>query len=449
MLGSLLLEPVRLAGEIFAAVRPEDFTDASLRNLFTAARALWMDQTPLDPVTLLDRAGREYEQLIRDVLAATPTAANWRSYCKIVKNNAQLRDLHGLAYQVLECEKAEEALGLLLQAQALLAQRQDIRVTPFRDMAADFLDRMTDRKPPTFLDWGFPALNEQVPITQGRFVVLAALSSVGKTALALQIAFGLARGGKKVGFFSLETSAPDAADRIFSNVGNVRLPDVKRRRLAPEDIRRCTTAALGMNKATFDIIEAPGCTVDEVRALTLAGRYDVIFVDYVQMLTSKGPTASEQVRSVSIGLHTLALSLGVTVIGLSQVSLPDKNNAGKRGALTKENVRDSAQLAQDAEALLILDLVDPTDYRSNRTLLVDKNKDGVPCKMILEFDGVHMRFTYVPPYEDDEAKAARERCEKMDANRAERQAKEWRKNHPEIEGQESFRESEEAVPFEK
>jgi hypothetical protein len=59
-----------------------------------------------------------------------------------------------------------------------------------------------------------------------------------------------------------------------------------------------------------------------------------------------------------------------------------------------------------------------------------------------------MRFTYLPPYEDDAARAARERNEKMDANRKARQEKEWRKAHPEIEGQVDFTQTEEAVPFE-
>ena len=145
-----------------------------------------------------------------------------------------------------------------------------------------------------------------------------------------------------------------------------------------------------------------------------------------------------QVRNVSIGLHTLSIQLGCTVIALSQITPPEKDRKGKRRQLNKWDLRESKQLVQDADAILMMDLTDLSDYSSNRVLIVDKNKDGACGKMYLEFDAPRMRFSYLPAYEPAEISEARERNEKMDRNRAARQEKERRKRG--IEGQATFKE---------
>ena len=449
LIGTLVIEP-KLTGEIMRRVRPEDFSDAAFRHLFEACRALWMELQPVDPVTVLDRVGDAYKPTIRDAMAATPSTASWASFCRIVTDHARLDRLRELAGRVLECDRADQARELLLQAQGLLATRENIKITSFREMATDFLSRAEDKTPREFLDWGFPALNERVLITQGRLVVLAAESSVGKTALALQISMGVAKSGKRVGFFSLETSREDAADRIFANRANVALPDIKRQRLRLDDMQRLTQTAINDREVAYDLIEAAGCSVDDIRATTLMRQYDVIFVDYVQLIQAPGRDPSEQVRAVSMGLHTLALQLGCTVVGLSQVTPPQKNQKGERPELSKENLRESHQLIHDAEAILIMDLTDLRDYGSHRILKVDKNKDGPCCRMILQFDARHMRFDYVPPFEDPDAAAARERNAKMDANREERRRKASAEAAPEIRGQTVMEElPEEVTPFDE
>ena len=452
VIGSLLLEPERLAGEIMQRLRPEDFADGSLRSLFAAARELWLEQARIDPVTLLDKAGSAYHDLIAQVLELTPTAANWESYAGIVKNNARLTKLCGVALRILECEKADEARDLLLDAQGLLAQRESIRIFTYRDMLNGQLDRLQDQTPPDFLDWGFEQLNELLTIKQGRFCVIGAESSVGKTALALQLARQVAMSGKKVGFFSLETDHDDAVDRMSANAADIPLGNIKHKRLDSFAIGRIVDEFKKHGELPLELIEAAGCTVEEIRATTLMRRYDVIFIDYVQLITaSKGDGSSEQVRKISIDLHTLSQQLGVTVIGLSQVTPPEKDKKGNRRPLRKEDLRESKQLGNDAEAVLLLDLTDLNDYSSPRVLIVDKNKDGPPGRMLLRFDARRMRFLYLPPFEGSDREAARERNEKMDQRRQERREKEAAKARTSIDGQgsvfEELPDDGEVLPF--
>ena len=412
LLGSLLIEP-ELAGAIFERVRTEDFLDASLRHLAEAARSLWLERRPVDPVTVQARAGDEYNALLAEVMRSTPTAANWESYADAVRDRSRLQSFRNVAFQVLDCRTAEEARQLLAGAQGLLAETPGMRVIPYVELMQGLIDRINAEEAPDLIDWGFPALNQKLLISHGRFVVLAAESSVGKTALALQLAVGMARGGKRVGFFSLETSGADAADRIAANTAGVSLPALKKKRLKPEAAARIIDAATRDARIRLDMIEAAGSSVDDIRALTLARGYDVIFVDYVQLINAggSGDEPSNQVRSISMGLHTMALQLGVTVIGLSQVTPPPRGKDGKRPELSRDNLRESRQLIHDAEAILIMDLSDLKDYGSDRILKVDKNKDG-PCgRMTLRFEPQHMRFVYESPQAKMERKREEARAE--------------------------------------
>lgn len=421
VLGSLLISP-ELAGEIFHRLRPEDFSDATLRTLFGAAREIWLEQRPIDPVILLDRAGAAYEKAVRAIMTETPTAANFAEYCEIVSSAAQLRRIQSAALRIIDADNVSDAREALAAASALLADRNQENAFTWKEMAQAFLERL-DAGPETFLDWGIPALNEHLKIRPHSFVVLAAESSVGKTAFALQIAFGMARAGAKVGFFSLETFQEEATDRMMAQLSGVPLPAIRSRSVGAAGARKLFDTAQATFEAPFELIQAAGYSVDEIRAETLARRFEVVFVDYVQLVTARGDSPQEQVRAISMDLHRLCQELGVTVIGLSQVTPPPKNQKGQRPELGKDNLRESHQLIHDAEAILVMDLADLDNYNSNRILKIDKNKDGPRARLLLRFDASRMRFEYLPPVKGTDEKKADARNAKMDANKAANDAK--------------------------
>ena len=436
VLGSLLISP-EIAGDVFHRLRPEDFADPTVRSLFTAARSIWLERRPVDPVLLLDRAGAEYGDAVRAIMVGTPTALHYEEYCELVAQSAQLRRMREAAMRIVDARSADEARQVLSEAQSLLVDRAQKNAFSWQEMAQDFLERL-DAGPERFLDWGIPELNKHLQIRPHSFVVLAAESSVGKTAFALQIAFGMATTGTRVGFFSLETFKEEATDRMMAQLSGVPLPAIRGRSVGKDGTKRLYDTAQSTFRAPFDLIQAGGYSVDEVRAETLAKGYEVVFVDYVQLLSARGDSPTEQVRGISMDLHRLCQELGVTVIGLSQVTPPPKNLKGKRAELGKDNLRESHQLIHDAEAILVMDLADLDDYGSNRILKIDKNKDGPRARMLLRFDAPRMRFEYLPPVKDSEEAKAQERAAAMDRNRAERQAKAERERG--VEGQESFSE---------
>jgi replicative DNA helicase len=119
--------------------------------------------------------------------------------------------------------------------------------------------------------------------------------------------------------------------------------------------------------------------------------YDAIVVDYLQLINADGEKRWDIVTNISMQLHRLAQQIGVTVIGLSQITPPDAG--GKKARLTMDSLRESRQLKHDADVILLLENCD--DFPGGRTLTVAKNKDGRRNQgMKLVFDAEHMTFSY-------------------------------------------------------
>lgn len=452
VIGAILIDADHVLPPLVEQLRPEDFSDPTLRHLFEAARDLYLAKKPVDPVTIGAAAGAsdEYGQVAQQLMMATPTAANVEEYAQIMRRKAQLRALQGIGLALSQCRDLEDARILLGRAAEASADSRGTPCRSWRELAQDFLASL-DAKPDEYLDLGIPELTRAAKIQAGQYVVLGAYNSVGKTALALQIAWALAASGKRVGFFSLETADKLLVRRIFAQQTQTRLSRIQEHRLSPEDVRRSGDLIEQSWDFPLYFFQAAGWSAADIRARTLSQRLEVVFIDYVQLLAPGSENLAQELRAVSMALHIMAQALGITVVALSQVTLPARDpKTRRRPPLRKENLRESGQLANDADVVLLMDLTDPDDYESNRVLLMDKNKDVGQARMLLSFDGPRLRFAYLPPLEDPDSQAARERSETMDRNRAQRQEKAAAKQAERDAQERAFKELEggaEGLPF--
>lgn len=429
VIGSMLIEP-KCVPELMQELTAEDFTDGTLRLYFETIRRNFLQRIPLDIVTVVSSLGVGEEAQNRhaakmvDLMTMTPTAANCLYYARIIRDRRQLRQIQAACAAAAQGKTLEDARELLTKAAGLLVQKQADRDKGYGDLIAELVSRQ-DKTQPDYLDWGIPALNEKLHAGPGRFVILGADSSVGKTALALQFALQISK-RKRVGFFSYETTLADATDRLIANEADVSLGRLKGKHLTDEEMDAIMEAGERSDKRQLRILETARYTVEDIRAKTIARGFQVIFVDYVQMIPTRRKDRYEAVTEISIGLHALAQELGVTVIGLSQVTVPDTDKKGRRRYISKEDLRESRQLKQDADVILLLDLVDPTVRSGDRVLQIEKNRDGPLAHLYLSFDPSRMRFKYIEPLESDADRKSRERCEKMDAKREAQREKELR-----------------------
>lgn len=402
VIGAMMIDE-RCLGEVFQATSAEMFSDSTLRHIYEAARRLWLEHRPVDPVTVADAcggAGKAYVETISEAMRLTPTANNVLAYAEICRESLLMSRYREAAYSLLDAATADECMEIWNGLGKELMNAKKVRRVTLMEAIGRYLDRMDDPAPPDYLSLGIKRLDELLHVGRGKFVILAADSSAGKTALALQFAYHLADTGKKVGFFSLETDNDTLTDRLMAEtqVAGIALPRTKAKALSNADYSRAAAAGQHSAKVSLNLID--NCeTVDAIRAETIQMGYDVIVIDYLQLIDETGEKRWDTVTRISMALHRMAQSLGVTVIGLSQVTPPDKTGSKR---LTMDDLRESRQLKHDADVILILELCD--EFPNGRTLTIAKNKDGRRNRgMKLNFDPEHMTFSYYRRAEASEA----------------------------------------------
>lgn len=394
VIGSLMLDAPRVAGEVFRQCRSEHFTDA-YRTLFDAAKKLQDEGKPIDPITIRAEVGDAYTATIVQIMDLTPTAANCSAYISALLDLRQLEKLREAGAAMSGAVSVEDAQAAMEMAAQAMVRQESARVVSIRDCLAG----MMGRERPNYISWGVPKLDREVLSEKGDFVVIGGRPSAGKTALSLQFAWHQAR-ELHVGYFSLETSPDKIAVRIAAMAARVDFGRLKRQDM--EDSEFAAMAALGREAGArrLDIVHAAGMTVSEVAAITAAKRFDIIYIDYLQLLRAddRAEDLFSQVTKVSMALHTIAQTHGVMIVALSQLSRPDQASASK--APTMASLRQSGQIEQDADAVMLLYLAKASEPHGKRRLSIAKNKEGPSGGYFdLDFEGRHQRFVEVAQFD--------------------------------------------------
>lgn len=392
VIGALLIDPDYSAGLIFQSAKPSHFGETELRHVFEAARELWSENRKLDAITILNRAGSEYEQLLRDCMINTPTARNLPAWLEICQDSARLTAMQAEALAIVNADRADDAASAWERMGTMLQDADQGEDLSLGELIGDYCDRMQDKRPVRYLNWGIESLDRDLYVSGGQFGVIAADSSVGKTALALQFAYHMAADGHRVGFFSMETPKENLEDRLLAQyqVAGIPLPSTKRKKLTDEDLRAAGEAGMRSDQIYLRILRNYE-TLERIRAKTIQRRFDVIFIDYVQLIDAPGRERWDIVTNISMGLHRMAQQLGITVIGLSQITPAVKGQK----APTKDDLRESRQLKQDADFILLLYPDTEEEAPPNaRVLEIAKNKDGRCARLRMDFEPEHMTFKY-------------------------------------------------------
>lgn len=388
VLGSILIEPA-VTPMVMQGLTEQDFY-GPCRTVFLAIKKLFETLQPIDPVSVMAELGgsKTYHDFILQLMEITPTASNVERYIALCREQSQLRGLQDIARQITETQKPEELRSLYSKASALMVSKPKVRIAT---MAASLMEFMDDQqKPANYLTWPIDALNRILYAEYGDLIVIGGYPSAGKTAFAMQCLTHLAR-KVKCGFFSLETKASKLFSRQISAVAGISMKDIKEHTISQKDSERLVAMYQDVAALDIELIDAAGYTVDDVRAVTMMRGYKVIFIDYLQLLRSSGSNRVEQVTAISMALHTMAVSLGVTVVALSQLSRSPKDQKSKLPDMS--SLRESGQIEQDADIIMLLSLKDPKNRDGQRILQIAKNKEGTRPDMILDFDGATQTFT--------------------------------------------------------
>lgn len=225
----------------------------------------------------------------------------------------------------------------------------------------------------------------------GDVTVIGARPGVGKSAIVTQIIGQMAKKGYRVGYFNLEMNESQVYERFVSRLAELSLTRVRRAKSflggEEESFNRAND-----EMCDYDVIISTGSkSISEVRAESRHQRFDVIIVDYLQLIKTdrRYSNRASEVGDVSRAIKALATELHVPIILLSQLNRVSEHNETKEPTMAE--LRESGDIEQDASNIILMwNLSDKN--RSYKGLKVEKQRQGVPLREGLKFDGGHMRF---------------------------------------------------------
>jgi len=204
-------------------------------------------------------------------------------------------------------------------------------------------------------------------------LILAGRPSMGKTSLATNVAFNIARAYQKgittsgeegaidggiVGFFSLEMSAEQLASRILSEVAKIPSNQIRRGDFTESEFRRIVDAAKELEAAPLFIDDTPALPISQLaaraRRLKRTHGLDALFVDYLQLVRGTGRSENRvnEISEITMGLKAIAKELDIPVVALSQLSRQVENREDKRPQLS--DLRESGSIEQDADVVMFV-----------------------------------------------------------------------------------------------
>lgn len=397
VIGSMLIDD-RTVGIALQALKPEYF-DGPYRTIFEAMRGLFQRGRPVDPVTVVGVIGKDYTDLLRQIMDLTPTAAHVKAYIADLKRQARLRLMQEAAAEILSAETEDDIRAVLDRINAVMVDRPGVRAMTMQDALEDFYKRHDPSVKPAYLPWRFEKLNDHLRTMRGDFGIIGGYPSDGKTTLALATAREQAR-TKKVGFFSFETDCEKLADAMISAAAQIGLPKIQMNAMNANDWDTLAAISGDFGGRNLDIIEAAGMTVGDIRLYSMAKHYDVIYIDYLQLIESsdKTPWGNQEyarVTAVSRALKQFGRQGGPAIIALSQLGRPEPNKkTGKIPPPTMANLRSSGQIEQDADFILLLFRENQRIVDCDRVVTVAKNKTGVAGNSFyLKFHGETQTFS--------------------------------------------------------
>ncbi len=412
VIGSMLIDE-RCVPLVLSKLVPEDFTDGPCKATFAAIRKLAREGRPVDPVTVVDamQGGDRYIQWVREVMEITPTSANVGEYIPIVIKSARRRRVLELSERLASADD-DEMEALVRQMSASLSAVERMPRMTGAERADDFFQRMKSEDKPKYLPWGIPTADRTVYAELGDMILLGGYASSGKTLLSIAMAMAQARAGYKVGYYSLETNPRKMTDRQMASLSGVALNKLKTRGFSEGEWAKLAQAASrAAAECPFDVIQAAGSSVDDIAADAVGRGYQVIYVDYVQLVRASGVRDSDRyavVTAVSQGLKIFAQSTGTAVVALAQLSRPDtvtRKNGETAEKLfvppTMHSFRESGQLEQDADAAFLIWPKIAKDNGSNRIFSIEKNKEGARPKTELVFRGDLQAMVELEPEPDN------------------------------------------------
>lgn len=400
VIGSLLMNQDCMS-DIYSLLESDMFTSEILGKIYKEYQRAYDNNYLLD-ISIIEQKLRSdnfpSELILNEIkvcMALTTTSAMVRQNASVVLNDYKAYRLNNFLNTIkVSPTNLKEQIRAISEELEVLADKKQEKSKTLAEIVKENKGQYFKEREIKPLYLGFPKLDDMIGgLEGGDMIVIGARPGVGKSALVTQITSNLAKQGKRIGFYNLEMQNKQVYERFVVSESGIGLTRLRRAiKFLGDEQKRFDKANEVLEKAENIIITTGSRTVNDIRAESRHMDYDIIIIDYMQLLkadtTYRGNRTAE-VGEISRAIKSLAMELNIPIIALSQLNRTSEMKDTKEPTMAE--LREAGNIEQDASVIMLLWNLSNED-KTKKGCKLEKNRQGITGKVAMQFNGDLMRF---------------------------------------------------------
>lgn len=404
---SCLIQRAESVEETYSLLSPEMFDSGLLGRIYFEFRKAFDDHKGLTLIELhqilaADYPDYEIESAFKDCVMQQAMPFQIRGFAEVIQRHYKASCIRAMIDR-LELKEADidDQIDRMIRELQTLQEGENSDVQTVAEITNRFKDKFGKEKEKPLVEFFISDIDEMVGgLAGGDVCIVAARPAVGKSAFATQLAETMANKGMKVGYYNLEMTSENMYLRFCAAKSGIDIPRIRRALKFNEDEqRRYDKANEELLKQTNLYISSGAKRVSEIRADQRKMKFDVLFVDYLQLVISDSiyqGNRQAEVSDVSRQLKAIAINFDIPVILLAQLNRVSEAKQGREPQMSE--LRESGSLEQDASVVALMWNKDEND-NTRKGMKIAKSRNGKTGRCDMVFDG--SRLSFIP--EADEA----------------------------------------------
>lgn len=400
VVGALFIDQNSI-NSIYMLLSADMFENALLGRMYLEFQRAYDNNYQMSPAVMLQKLAGENlpehvisEEIKSSTLAAV-TGAVIKSNADTIVNNYKAKRLGKIlnAVKVLP-DMIESQISMLIADLEGLKDNRKSGAKALSAIAAENKDLYFTDKAACNTCLGFPKLDDMLGgLEGGDVIVIGARPAVGKSAFVTQIAYNLESQGKRVGFYNLEMQEKQIYERFIVSQSGIEFTRLRRaKRFLGDEKERFEKGNRILEQKKNIVISTGSRTVGEIRSESRHMGYDVIIIDYLQLLKPekeyRGSRYAE-VGAISKAVKSLAMELNIPIIALSQLNRASETREAKEPTMAE--LREAGDIEQDASIIILMWNLSQKN-KVKKGCKIEKHRQGRTGTVVLEFNGEQMRF---------------------------------------------------------
>lgn len=399
VLGSLLIDSSGIADVSFLS--SEMFTDAIIGRMFLEYQRGYDNHYDVNVSVLIQNVSCEaypestVMEVIRECSEEYQTGTSIKSHANVIKNEYVAENFRRIISSVqVNAGSVYKQIGSMITDLESLQEGRSSKSKALSQIAAEnkdkyFVDNEAER---TYI--GFAKLDDLLGgLEGGDMIVVGARPAVGKSAFVTQITSNLSNHGKRIGFYNLEMQEKQVYERFVVSQSGIGLTRLRRaKKFLGDEKERFDKANEVLEKKDNIVITTGSKSVSEIRSESRHMGYDIIIIDYLQLLKAEKEYRGNryaEVGAISKAIKSLAMELNIPIIALSQLNRVSEARDTKEPTMAE--LREAGDIEQDASVIILMWNLS-NDDKSKKGCKVEKQRQGQTGKVVLNFNGDLMRF---------------------------------------------------------